>query len=246
MPALAHHIMLKLRDRRVIAPTVEARRRLARSVLLRGDEFGLLAFRAADSHVHLLALCDREAAGEYGRRVELSLRQPSPFLPAHVKPIGDQRYLETCFDYILDQERHHEIDLDPRHEASALPDLLGLRVVAPQIMHRVRSYLPRIKRRALLEHLGAPDLDGPPVSWHGLAEASAAALGLPSLSGRSADQVAARVAAVHATAALGPSATARLLGTSRMTVHRLRRREPRPDLIRALLRQLRLRSVSPP
>ena len=241
MTALAHHLMLKLRDKRVIAPTRAARRRLARSVLDRADEFHVVAFRAADNHIHLLALCDRPAAGELARRVELSLRQPSPFLPAHIKGVGDQDYLYSCFRYILDQERHHEIELDPLHEASALPDLLGLRSVAPAIVGRVRSRLPRIKRRALLRHLGEPDLERPVELWSRLPDAAAAALALPSLEGRSARQVEARAAAVHAAQELGPTAIARALGCSRMTVHRLRLRTARPDLVRAVRRQLRLR-----
>ncbi len=241
MTALAHHVMLKLRDKRVIAPTVEARRRLARSILVRADEFDVVAFRAADNHVHILALCARPAAGELARRVELSLRQPSPFLPAHIKPVGDQGYLYTCFDYILDQERHHEIELDPLHEASALPDLLGLRAVSSGIVGRVKSFLPRVKRGALLAHLGNPELEVDIELWSRLPESAAAALALESLEGRSAQQVLARTAAVHAALELGPTRTSRLLGISRMTAHRLRGRTVRPELVRAVRRQLALR-----
>ena len=56
--ALGHHIMLRLDDSRVIAPVVEDRRAMARAVLKAGRPFRLLAFRAADTHLHLEVACD--------------------------------------------------------------------------------------------------------------------------------------------------------------------------------------------
>jgi len=73
MPPLAHHLMLRLRDDRVIAPTTAARRTLAGVVLGLGREPGLLAFSGADTHVHLLVACDRAASGQLARRAEISL-----------------------------------------------------------------------------------------------------------------------------------------------------------------------------
>ena len=78
--------MLRLRDGRVIAVDLGAQRTLARTVLKAGRSRGQLAFRAADTHLHLQVACDRPEAGELARRLEIalvrSLRLAVGFAPA--------------------------------------------------------------------------------------------------------------------------------------------------------------------
>ncbi len=104
---LAQHIMIRLTDGRVIAPTSEARLALARSALTIGKEYDLLALRGSDSHVHISAACTQPEAYQLGRRVELSLGRrlalPVPFERARVKPVESQHHLSKLFGYILRQ-----------------------------------------------------------------------------------------------------------------------------------------------
>lgn len=65
MPHLGHHIRLRLRDDRVIAPTAEQRRQVARVVLHHGLRYNLVAMALADSHLHIEALCGSVAAGRF-------------------------------------------------------------------------------------------------------------------------------------------------------------------------------------
>ena len=83
MPPLAHHLMLRLRDDRVIAATTAARRTLAGVVLGVGRELGLLAFSGADTHVHRLAACGMGApllrpARSRSRRPATAVPRPPP------------------------------------------------------------------------------------------------------------------------------------------------------------------------
>ena len=192
--ALGQHIVVRLADSRVIAPAAVERRRVARSVLelCRGHE--LLAFGLADTHLHLLVACDREAAGQLARRVEISLAQrlclDVRFVPAYFKSVDDGRHLYRAFTYVLEQSTHHGLEWDPLHEASNLPDLLGLRVLGAYTAVAVRRRLPRIKRPDLLACMGLDELqpmDGPLEHAVG---ATLAAAGLPDLSGKSLDAVA--------------------------------------------------------
>jgi len=173
---VGHHVRLRARDDRVVTPSPADRRRYARTVLEVGREFGLLCFRGADTHGHVELACNRDAAGEFARRVEIALTLglgvDGGFQPAWVGPIHDQRHLQATFRYILRQRDHHELESDPFHEASNLPDLLGLRPLGVYTAARVRELLPRVHRDDLLELLGA-DLGSPPDPRH-LAEVHAA------------------------------------------------------------------------
>ncbi|MCK6502246.1 hypothetical protein L6R53_02390 [Myxococcota bacterium] len=250
MPALAHQVILRLRDDRVIAPSVAARRALARAVAKAGQPFSLLVFRAADTHLHIVALCPAREAAELGRRAEIALVRalalPVGFNAAHVRPVNDQAHLRSLFFYVLGQERHHGTDLDPFHDASNLPDLLGMRLLAHHSLKTVRAALPRLRRADLLQPLGIDELPELPASWDLLAEAAAAAGGLPDLLGRSAEVVAARRAAVHAAReVLSGAETGRLLGVSDRAVTRLRGEEADKGLVQAVRRQLGVRAARP-
>ncbi|MBI4700974.1 MAG: hypothetical protein HY744_07415 [Deltaproteobacteria bacterium] len=251
MNALGYHIILHLSDGRVIAPTQPQRRMLARVVLEQGRGCGLLAFRGADTHLHLEVPCDRPAAGRLVRRLKNAvwrrLELPIHFDPVRLKAIEGQHHLRNLFLYVLRQEQHHGIGLDPYHDSSNLPDLLGMRLLGGYTVANVRAFLPRVTRAELLDLLGLADLDRVP--WSAaqlasyLADSAAAAAALPGLAGRSDEVVQARRAAVHvAREVLSTHELAALLGFSERSVLRLRREAPQPELVRAVELQLRLRS----
>ncbi|MBW2523125.1 MAG: hypothetical protein JRI23_03075 [Deltaproteobacteria bacterium] len=256
MTPLAFHLRASLADRRVIAPTTQEQRILARAVLEAARPYPLIAFRAADNHLHLLAACCREWCGKLLRYASSSIRQrlrlPVPFGAPHFEPVRDQRHLVNAFHYQLRQDDRHDVDLDPWAEASNLPDLLGLRPLGRYTAANVARWLPRIQPAQLLARFGIePDqlLHGPlpRESFHLLADAAAAAASLPSLEGRSDEVVQARRAAVHVASGhlTGPE-VATLLGASLRTVRRLHATPAPPDLVDALRRQLRLRTYGHP
>ncbi len=247
MNKLGHHIMLRLRDDRVIAPSPNALCSVARIVLRIGQSFRLLTFCTADSHIHIESICERKRAGQFARRVELAvgrkLRLGSSFSPAHVKPIEDQRHLSNGFDYICSQQQRHGIANDPYRDGSNLPDLLGMRVIGAYTADNVRAFLPRINRQQLLSYFDDIDLEQPCTSLRQLYEASAAAIGRVELTGNQPDVVAARRAAVHlASAQLSTVEIAELLRIRPRAARRLRLKPPAPPLLKAIDLQLRLRS----
>ena len=244
--AIAQHIVLRLADSRVVAPSSAARRLVARVVLEQGRGDGLLAFGLADTHQHLLVACSREAAGQLARRVEISLVRrlglEVGFAPAHVEPVVDGRHLGRAFPYVLKQCAHHGLEWDPLHEGSNLPDLLGLRLLGAYSAANVRRPLPRVGRSDLVACLGLETLepaDGPPDQ---IFTAALAATALPDLSSKTGASVDARRAVVQlAGSRLRARELGSLLGVSDRAVHHLRRRRPAdPRLLQAMRLQLGL------
>jgi hypothetical protein len=247
MNALGFHITCRFNADRVLAPDVPTRRVYARAILRVGADHDLLAFRVVDTHLHAEVACDRVGAGWFARRIEQSiqarLRPGVPFSPARIRPITDQWHLQQTFHYVLRQEQRHGIVADPLFEASNLPDLLGLRLLGAYAVPTVRALLPRVGRRDLVAYLGGLDLDATPDRLDLLSEASAAAVALPNLRGRSFAAVAARRAAVHVAAArLTRRQTAVLLDMPEATVQRLRAQRPERGMVRAIWRQLAVRA----
>lgn len=247
MAPLGFHVNFRLVDSRVIAPDTARQRRLARSVLTVARPFDLLGFRCADTHGHLELLGDEAAAREATRRVLIGLQRsldlPVPFARPWFEPIHDQRHLRNTLHYLLRQADHHGFGHDPFHEASSLPDLLGLRPLGVWTAALVRARLPRVTRGMLLEHLGAADLDDRPLAPDGLADAAAAAIAAPDLRGRSRAAHTARVAAVEVGCRLVPAdQVAELLSCTGRSIRRLARQEADPALVRAIEGQLRLRA----
>jgi hypothetical protein len=124
---------MRLSEDRVIATTAAERRLVARVVLKQGEQAGMFAMAAADTHLHAAAGCSERAAKKFAQRIGSSLRQrlglPVGFLPTRPKPIQDIWHLRSALTYILDQSRRHGLATDPFFEATNLPDLLGLRVL---------------------------------------------------------------------------------------------------------------------
>jgi len=199
---IGHHLVLRLVDNRVIANTDAQRRVVACTVIEMAKDDRLLAFGLVDTHLHLEDAENRDRCGRLAQRVGSSLKQALKpvvrFVPVHREPIRSQSHLYRAFYYDLRQQDHHGVTTNPYHEASNLPDLLGLRVRGRQLTQHVRTLRPRVTRNDLLEVLGVPALpDDAAVDWDMLATAAAAAAGLPNLSGRRAEVVKARIAAVH-------------------------------------------------
>lgn len=240
--SIATHVVLRLTDDRVVASDVGARRRLARVVQRVGGPRGLLVFRAADTHVHLLVQGD---STRFSQAVASALRQvlelPVGFAPARRTPVTTQSHLVNTLHYILRQESRHGLDADAMHEASSLPDLLGFRLGGEDSVARVRALLPRLRGEELRAHLGGLALDEGERVEH-LAEAVGAAL-LVERPGPAERRV-----AVAAAAGVPSEVLAAALGVDRRTVQRLRApaSEAAPTAVRAVRRQMGLRAQLPP
>ena len=246
---VAYHITTRLRDDRVIAPTVVQRRILAGVVLWQTRGTPLLAFSAPDTHMHLLLASCRAVAGKVAHDVEAAAKQrlglEVGFSRAEYKAVRSQSHLRNAFIYIMKQYQRHGVLSDPCHEASNLPDLLGMRINGQYTVGHVRSLLPRIKRSDLIPYLGVEDpRESPSVSPEHLVDAAAAAVCLPLLDGRSGLEVSARAAAVQLVRGRLPAAeTARLLGIGSRSVRRLARQRVDAHLLQAVQQQVVLRTL---
>lgn len=247
-PPIGYHVICSLENDSVIAPTIAARRFLARRVLQLGRGVPLLAFNAPDTHLHMEAIAGWARCGKLARDIECSLTKSLQlkvgFREVNRVPIRDQAHLYRCFDYILRQQPHHGLAWDPYREASNLPDLLGLRVLGQYTAANVRAHLPRINRGDLLGPLGVDQLveaDGP---LDLVVPAALSAAALVSLRGRSAEARAVRRAVLELVGARCPMTDlARLLRVSRQALHETRRVALDERLLRAIRLQLGLRAV---
>lgn len=264
---LGHHLTMRLAGDVLVADTPARRRLLARVVLEHGLDHGLLAFRAADTHLHVEVLADRIAAGRLARTLggalQRRLEHEVAFEPTRYRAIEHQRHLGNTFYYLLRQEERHGTDCDPLHDASCLPDLLGARILLRRGARRrsavrvgdeaevlgftlaaqVRRRLPRVTRAMLLEVLGGEPVLAAAPALEELADAAAAAFGLGDLEDDDHACHLARLAGVHAARAqLDTRSIARALGTSARHVRRLAATPCVPALIRAVDLQMRMRS----
>jgi len=242
------HLIVALRDRRVLARGRDHRLLLTRKVLARGEPFDLLAFRAADTHLHFAMGVPAAGAMEFARRIEISLNKTFgygiTFSSAYTEPIRSQRHLINVFWYVIGQEQRHGLDQDPWFEASNLPDLLGWRQLAPWAPGLTRSFLPRLdgdRMRGVVSVVVDPDR---PASLDGLGAAAAGALGLLELPKRGPEF--ARLVAV-ACAAVGDDwpalRLARALDVSVRSVLRYRGSRPDRPLVRAIRCQSQLQAA---
>ncbi len=245
MPGIAAHLVFRAVDSRVLAPTVGARRRLARALVQVGNAYGLLAFGAADTHVHVLLL-GSAAPGPGAHALALAVRHatglPVPMERTRILPVDDQIHLGRAFFYTLGQAAHHGVGFDPLREATSLPDLLGLRPGGHDVIARVRAALPRVGRDQLLASLGVPHLN-PTLLLDHVHEAACAAAGTVDLAGRTPRILAARRAALALTTAqLTTRAAATRFGLAPRSARRDRASPADPAWIRAVGLQMGLRA----
>ena len=243
-----YQVVLRLADDRVLASNSITRRALARGVTAVGRDRGLLAFGAADTHLHILAVCARAEAGLLARGLALALRVPLgttvTFSQATITPVKDHWHLKSTFAYVQRNARKHGI-VDPgASEASSLHDILGMRACAPWLGERVRQLLPRTTRADLLEMLALPGLGTAGEPGPDLADAAAATFGEPSLRALTPSAVRARAAAVSLVAGRWtPDEIASRLGISLRSVQRLTAQPASAIDQAALRRQLAWRAM---
>ena len=246
-PPLAFHITMRLVRDGAIARHPGELRRAARLIYKHGTPRGLLAFRIADTHVHVLAQATRQQAGALAQAVQSALKQAlhldSPFERARYRAIESERHLFNALRYVFRQEEHHGTRFDPAHDGSSLPELLGMRMLDRDVAaQRLGSLLPRLSREALATVAGALELEQVKPHTSLLAEAAAAALGITELGG---DRPGAswRRAAVHAGKELEVTQLASMLGASRRTIRRLRTTQVSASVLHAVEQQWRLRTA---
>ena len=246
---IGFHVTLRLADDRPIATTAAALRLVARVVLSQGEQRGLLAFGAADDHIHAMLGADRASAGAFARYVETALRWqlglPARFERARIRPLHDQRHAYNTLHYVHRQDARHELHLDRAREGTSLPDLLGLRALETSLIARVRARLPRVRREDLIGQFPSDAFDeNIAIAPDVLAAAAASALALPDLRGRSIDTQRARRAAIHAAGPGVPShVLSDCLGIGVRAVQSLRSAARELPIIRAVEQQARLHAV---
>jgi hypothetical protein len=246
---LGHHIVMQLVDSRVITSTEAGRRTVARVIYDLSHDTKLLAFGLADTHLHSEYAEDWRMCGRLAQRIGSSLSQKLrlkvPFAPAHREIIWRQKHLYRTFYYDLRQQDHHGINTDPFHEASSLPELLGLRVTGSYINSNVKDLLPRWDRDEVHRILGVESLPRlEEVSWDLLPAAASAGACLQDLNGEDEETVKARIAAIHAVdGALSAVQLAALLGRTGRWIRELRKRPVDAPLVEAIRLQLVLRQL---
>lgn len=248
---IGHHVTIRLRSSRVIAPTAEARLR-ARAVVTRlAGITPLLTWSLVDDHGHFVTTADRPESGQIARRLELGLVRAlglgEGFEAARIRPIADQRHLRNAAWYALRQAEHHGLAgaeaMDPWQDLSVLPGLLGMRWPVSPCVARVRQHLPRTRRAELLEVLGWDGVvpEGLGAQREHLAPLVEAACGVVGV-GCLASKRPAVVQVRRAVLALAPADTeaqalAAAMGVHRSTLPRLRRRPVEEEVVRALRAQ---------
>jgi hypothetical protein len=241
---VAWHVTLRLENDGWLARRPAELRRASRLVHahLAGQ---LLAFRIVDTHAHLLLTGARAGLGRRVRNLESALMQAlrtAPFERARFVPVATLRHLHNTMPYVLRQTSRHAARMDPAHDGSILPDLLGLRLLPTSVVPNVLLHVPRLDAAELRRWVDWPELDGFTPDPAHLADAAAAALALPDLRTNTPATCFARRAAVHALP-LGTAELGRLLRLEASSVRRMRSRPVPAELVRAVERQVRLRTA---
>jgi hypothetical protein len=247
--AFAHHVTARLVIERGLARTASELRLAASTLFRHGEARGLVLFRFADTHLHLILASDRRVTGMFARVAECALRKllriPIAFEGARIRPIESIRHAFNAFRYGFTQEAHHGTSFDEAHDGSSLPELLGMRIRRSGIVERVRSLLPRLKRENLLEWLGTKVIDdeAAPMEPSLLRDAACAAFGVASLVGRTLEHGLARRAAVELCSRVAPTISpGTLLELPARTIYRCRFDVPTAAEVIAVEKQLRLRT----
>ena len=147
---IGFHVTIRLEDDRPIAATQAALRVVARVVLEQGMRVG--SWRSAPrmtTFTHPSQRTEPQPARSRGmsRARWCGLGLGARFEHARIRPLHDQKHAYNTFRYVHRQDSRHLLDLDRAREGSSLPDLLGLRVLPTSLVARVRTHLPRIRRR---------------------------------------------------------------------------------------------------
>jgi len=236
-----------------------ARRLASVHALLRIAAPVLLLWCIVDDHLHLVIAGTRPEAGRLAQRLHLALAAIMPdaeFEAARIRPVEDRHHLVTLVPYVLAQTRKHDLPFHPaRWDGSCFQDLVGARRLCHFDARPLAQALPRLTRDQILAAVDAPPWSLRPVDDDrvratapaALAEAAAAAVGLPRLQGRTEAAVEARCVVLHlARRAEWPvSHLAPLLRVHPGSARRLVARAPDPKLEDAVRRQIALRAAVP-
>ncbi len=243
--AFAHHLVFRLPDNRVIAPSKEKRFQIVRAINQLITKYKVLSWRLADTHLHVLLINQRKECGLFARYLASSIKKrlqlDISFSNTYIKEIENQSHLMKTFMYHLNQGSHHGLDNDPYLDGSIIPDLLGLRVMIHPSPNYMKEHLPRVKMKEL-KALTQLSFNSEIQSFDLLAEAAAAAIGLSSLQGNSPSARAARTAAYYlAKDKVENKYLTNLLKTSRRTLYRQQKLTPESHIVKAIEGQLRIR-----
>jgi hypothetical protein len=243
---IATHIMIALVDQRVIATTTSARRTYAQVVTRVGEKYGLLSHGMSDNHAHFVTACDRRRAGTCAQAIEHALHQKLglsvSFSKAHFKDVRDQPHLRSLIPYVHRQAQHHGVDVDPFFDASSLPDLVGAREMGGgYLRQRLAALAPRVRLLDLVPaSMRRSQLPTAPTIEQ-VAQAAAAAIGVPTLDRGGHSHRAARTAALAVAQPVSRERASDALRCSVRTVKRLARETPDAALVSAVSMQLRWR-----
>ncbi|MFZ5481181.1 MAG: hypothetical protein ACOZNI_30765 [Myxococcota bacterium] len=233
MRPYACQLTLRRRDGRPLARDTESRRALAREVLGRGRPHGLIAFRAAGDGLRALFAADSDAVCFWAHGLPWNVA-------AWVEPLRDGGAVRTAMRAIAVDDPD-----DPTWEASSLPDLAGMRVAGRYTRARVREFSPGVTPKAALDwmhvRVGTPVVDGAR-----LADAAAAAVGLPDLRGESRLRWLAQRAAIEVADGELPDPELALALDLALPILRTMRGMPAHDaVVRAIRMQLAARPERP-
>ena len=221
-----------------------------------GERTLLLA--VVDDHVHMVVRCAAGRAGLLGRTVRMALRPlvSAPAEPARVRRVEDRSHLRWLVRYVLAQVEHHGLAGHPATDpGSCFQDLVGARrVPGLRVAELLAAALPRFRLRHAYAAVGLPTSPLEPAETsavrrrgaQGLAEASAAALGMPwPLRGKTGLATRARAATCQLGCAAGISVAelAFALDIGRSAVSRLSRCAAEPQDHMATRLQLALRGA---
>jgi|GEM_PF-3507048 len=257
--ALAWHIVLRVLDNRVLAPTRERRLHVVRTVSRISVGHAVLAFALADTHMHLVVVGSRAQLGRLCQRIGSSLQQTCRFGPAmgpaHFTEVRNQAHLSRSVAYVWRQHEHHGLPPSPAAECTNLPDVVGARVLFRASGPALADHLPRLRARDHWPGGWAPTQS---LDWRWLFPAAASAIARTNLdraprggAARPRDATpsvhAARAAAVQVACrqsddprSAARASVARLPSSSR---HRLRTQPAAAVLQEAVRMQLALRSA---
>jgi hypothetical protein len=197
----------------------------------------MVLFCVVDDHIHVILLCDRKEAGRMAQRILLALRPLTAVSldPARIRPVETRAHLQWLVRYILNQPRHHQLEVHPAlFEGSCFLDLIGARVLEGLTL-RIRQALPRFHLDDSYDAVRARPVElslvtGEKLRRAGaarLAAAGAAALGVErELTGTTRPVVSARVAVSRIARSVGIpiSEIAYALGITPQAARRLARR----------------------
>jgi len=129
-------------------------------LLSQGEERGLLAFGAAENHVHATLAAGRDSAGSFAHYVETALRWQldlgARFERARIRSLNDQRHAYNAFHYVHRQDAPSgAFDEKASIDLEVLADTAAAALALPELRGR-SAEVARARRAAV--HAAGPDV----------------------------------------------------------------------------------------